>query len=101
MQSLLHDIGLPCRSLSILWCDNIGAIYMSSNPVFHARTKHIELDFYYVHEQVAKDNIQIGFLSSKDKIGDIFTKPLSVRTFTNLVSKLRLVSSTHWLAGGC
>ncbi|KAF2317001.1 hypothetical protein GH714_010263 [Hevea brasiliensis] len=54
LNSLLTKLGFPPKSLAILWCDNIGAIYLTANPVFHARTKHIELDYHFVHEQVAK-----------------------------------------------
>lgn len=63
----------PC-----LWCDNLGATYLSANPVFHARTKHIEIDFYFVRERVAKKKLEIPFISSKDQIVDGFTKALTV-----------------------
>ena len=59
----------------MLWCDNIGAIYMSSNPIFNALTKHIKLDYHFVREQVAYGNIHIQHLSSKDQVADVFTKP--------------------------
>jgi hypothetical protein len=45
-QMLLHNLQLPLRAPPTLWCNNIGALVMASNPIFHARTKHIEVDFF-------------------------------------------------------
>ena len=42
-QSVLREIGIPQPRIACLWCDNLGATYLSANPVFHARTKHIEV----------------------------------------------------------
>lgn len=50
---LLRDIGVPLSKPHELFCDNINALYMSVNPMFHARSKHIELDYHYVYEKVA------------------------------------------------
>jgi hypothetical protein len=44
LQTLLKELGVPQPRAASLWCDNIGAMYLSANPVFHARTKHIEVD---------------------------------------------------------
>ena len=49
---LLQDLHISLASLQLLYCDNLNALHMTINPVFHARSKHIELDYQYVHERV-------------------------------------------------
>ncbi|GAA0151726.1 hypothetical protein LIER_10381 [Lithospermum erythrorhizon] len=72
--------------------DNLSATYLSANPVFHARTKHIEIDFHFVREQVARKELQVQFISTKDQIADVLTKPLSTTRFAFFRSKLWLLS---------
>ena len=63
----------------VLWCDNLGATYLSANPVFHPRTKHIEIDYHFVRERVANKLLNIQFVPTGDQVADGFTKPLSLR----------------------
>uniref|UniRef100_A0A2N9I3B6 Uncharacterized protein n=1 Tax=Fagus sylvatica TaxID=28930 RepID=A0A2N9I3B6_FAGSY len=90
LQSLLHELGQSCSSSPVLWCDNIGATYLSTNSVFHARTKHIEIDFHFVPEMVASKSLLVRFVSTQDQLADLLTKPLSSSRFTFLRSKLNV-----------
>jgi hypothetical protein len=66
IQSLLCELGIFLHSSPTLWCDNIGATYLTANPVFHARTKHIEIDWHFVRKKVASGCLSVRFLSTKD-----------------------------------
>jgi hypothetical protein len=94
LQALFRELGVFLSSSPILFCDNIGATYLSSNPAFHARTKHISIDYHFVRERVASKTLVVKFLSSKDQVADILTKPLVPHRFnqlkTNLSPTLRL-----------
>ncbi|KAF5458503.1 hypothetical protein F2P56_022526 [Juglans regia] len=77
LQSLFGQLGLFLPDPPTLWCDNLGATYMSVNPMLHSCTKHVELDYYFVRDRVAAKSLKVAFVSSKYQIADIFTKPLS------------------------
>jgi histone deacetylase 1/2 len=90
VQSLLAKLGIKLFQKPCLWCDNLGATYLSANPVFHARAKHIEIDFHFVRERVMKKQLDIRFIPSKDQVADGFTKPLPVRSFEEFRFNLNL-----------
>jgi hypothetical protein len=76
IQILLQELQVPCSSMAKLWYDNLGAKYLSANPVFHVRTKHIEMNYHFVRERVAQKLLEINFVSSRDQVANGFTKPL-------------------------
>lgn len=92
VQKLLHELRIPHPQSARLWCDNIGATYMTANPVFHARTKHIEIDFHFVREQVARKMLDIRFISSGDQLADGFTKPIPNQQLERFRGQLNVVS---------
>jgi hypothetical protein len=91
IQSLFKELGVFLATPPTLWCDNLGATYLTANPMFHARTKHIEIDFHFVRDKVASKNLVVHFISTKDQKADIFTKPLVSTRFTTLRDNLSIM----------
>ena len=92
VQALLNELEVSHVQTPILWCDNLGATYLSTNPVFHARTKHIEIDFHFVRERVANKELEIRFIPSKDQLADGFTNALPTRSFEEFKRNFNLCS---------
>lgn len=67
--------------MPMIWYDNLGATYLYAKPIFYACTKHIEVDYYFVHDRVATKAIQIRFIPFKDQLVNVLTKPLPVSLF--------------------
>ncbi|PRQ27893.1 putative RNA-directed DNA polymerase [Rosa chinensis] len=85
---LLYELSFHIQYPILLYCDNLSATYMASNPVFHARTKHIELDYHFVREKVALGSHQVHFVPSVDHPADLLTKPLHKQCHNLLCTKL-------------
>lgn len=98
--SLLREIGYAPNHSATIWCDNVSAIYLTSNPVFHARTKHVEIDYHFIRDQIRLGIVSIRFLKSADQIADILTKPLGQQLFASHLCKLRQQSPAVQLEGG-
>jgi hypothetical protein len=92
IQVLLHELKISQDRSPSLWCDNIGATYLSANPIFHRRTKHVEVDYHFVRERVSAKQLDVRLISTKDQIADIMTKPLAAPLFTQFRRNLNLVS---------
>ncbi|KAF5463438.1 hypothetical protein F2P56_019353 [Juglans regia] len=99
LQSLLRELGIFLSQRPTLWCDNIGATYLTANPVFHARTKHVKIDYHFVRERVQQKSLDVRFISSKDKLADGLTKALVSTRFSHLRSKLNVQPSPMSLQG--
>ncbi|CAL8996386.1 unnamed protein product, partial [Prunus brigantina] len=87
---LFRELGIPLRSPPCIFVDNVSALHMAANPVFHARTRHIEVDYHFVRELLAQGVLRTRYISSQYQLADVFTKGLSRDRFAMLTSKLNL-----------
>ncbi|XP_071733855.1 uncharacterized mitochondrial protein AtMg00810-like [Rutidosis leptorrhynchoides] len=88
LRNLLLELHCPLRKTTLVFCDNLSAIYLSGNPVQHQRTKHIELDIHFVREKVAKGQVRVLHVPTRFQIADIFTKGLPRVLFEEFRSSL-------------
>ena len=71
-----------------LYCDNMSSIQLANNPVFHARTKHIEVHYHYVHEKVLAGDIDLVYVRTQEQVADIFTKSLGAEKLQSFRSAM-------------
>jgi hypothetical protein len=66
LRMLFKELAIGMFHIPTIWCDNIGAIALTSNPVFHARTKHVEVDYHFIREKVCNNDIKIQHVSTSE-----------------------------------
>jgi len=101
LRQLLSELHSPLRRATLVYCDNISAVYMTSNPVQHQRTKHIEIDLHFVRERVAVGDLRVLHVPTSSQYADIFTKGLPSSIFTEFRSSLNVRSTDDQTAGAC
>ncbi|MCI07440.1 copia protein, partial [Trifolium medium] len=80
---LLQDLGVNCVRAPALYCDNQSAIHIAANPVFHERTKHLEIDCHFVRDKVQQGLFKLLPISTKAQLADFFTKALPPKSFNS------------------
>jgi hypothetical protein len=87
-RQLLQELRRPLTLATLVYCENDSAFYMSSNPVQHRRTKHIEIDIHFVLEKVSLGKVQVCHVPSALHFADIMTKGLPSLLFLDFWSSL-------------
>ncbi|MCO5596042.1 hypothetical protein L7F22_050099 [Adiantum nelumboides] len=77
LRRLMVDLGLGQDTANIIYTNSQSALAVARNPIFHARTKHIEVHYQYVRERLSVGEISLPYVPTQDNLADLFTKALS------------------------
>jgi len=100
LHTLFTELNITFHKPTSLYCDNRSVVYLAHNPIFHERTKHIEIDCHLIREKIELGLIKLFPISSTAQIADLLTKPLATPSFLHLISKLGLIDLHGPACGG-
>ncbi|GKF52883.1 ribonuclease H-like domain-containing protein, partial [Tanacetum coccineum] len=101
LRNLLRELHTTLSSATLVYCDNVSVVYLSSNPVQHHRTKHIEIDIHFVYDLVAAGHVRILHVPLRYQFTDIFTKGLPSALFEEFRTSLSIRYSIAPTAREC
>ena len=93
MQPILQELIVLLSTPPLLLSDNISVTYLATNPVLHARTKHIEIGQHFLQDKIMQHQLLVHHVSSDEQIADVFTKDLPTSSFLGFGSKLTVLTS--------
>jgi hypothetical protein len=100
LRQLLGELRCDLNKATVVFCDNVSAVYMSSNPVHHKRTKHIELDIHFVRERVQLGQLRVLHVPTGEQFADVMTKGLPTKSFEHFRSSLCVTPLHESTTGG-
>ena len=86
---------------TIILCDNKSCIKLTENPVFHDRSKHIDLKYHYIRDMVQRNVIKLKYIATNDQVAVILTKPLQLTKFAHFRDKLGVVENASLAEREC
>jgi hypothetical protein len=90
LRQLLHELQTPPSWFTLIYCDNVSAVYLFTNPVQHQRIKHVEIDLHFVLEKVVIGQVRVLHVSTISQFADIFMKALPSSVFNEFWSSLNI-----------
>ena len=89
----MAELHSPLAKSTLVYCDNVSAVYLSTNPVQHQRTNHVEIDLHFVRDRVAIGVVRVLLVPTTSQFADIFTKGLPSSTFSEFRSSLNVAGA--------
>ena len=101
LRQLLQELHHPLRRATVVYCDNVNAVYLSTNPVQHERTKHVEIDLHFIRERVALGEVRVLHVPTTSHYANVFTTNLPTSVFTEFRSSLNVRGAPNLDCGEC
>ena len=101
LRKLLGGLFDGVLETTVIQCDNQSCVKLSENPVFHDRSKHIEMRYHYLRDMVHKGAIRLQYIPTEEQIADIFTKPLTAVKFVYFRDKLGMAENASLAEREC
>ena len=86
----MAELHSPLAKSTLVYCDNVNAVYLSTNPIQHQRAKHVEINLHFVRDRVAIGDVRVLHVPTTSQFADIFTKGLPTSTFSEFRSSLNV-----------
>ncbi|KAK1411268.1 hypothetical protein QVD17_37815 [Tagetes erecta] len=104
LKRFVKELGVNIHE-NVVYCDNMGAVHLSKNSMFHDRTKHIRVRFHFIRDVVNSRKLKVEYISTHDNGADMFTKSLpdinadrasSMRQLTRNLKMIECVEDVHF-----
>ncbi|WVZ73798.1 hypothetical protein U9M48_022069 [Paspalum notatum var. saurae] len=92
LRQLLAELHTPLAKSTLVYCDNASGVYLSTNPIQHQRTKHVEIDLHFVRDRVTIGEVRVLHVPTTSQFADIFTKGLPSSIFSEFRSSINICS---------
>jgi hypothetical protein len=91
LRRLLFELGEEQTNPTRLLCDNESAISLTRNPESHKRSKHIDVRYHFIREQIFKKTIEISYVNTREQLADAFTKAIDGISQSKIMAELGIV----------